>query len=67
MSRIFLLCEHECHGMARSSYTCDGCGLRIERAMDLEKLEGAATPSWRCGTCETTVPSVVAERIKHQR
>lgn len=53
--------------MTHSRYTCDGCGAVIERAMDLEKLEGVRTPSWRCPTCKRPVPSVIAERIKHQR
>lgn len=53
--------------MSRSRYTCDGCGATIERAMDLEKVDGTTTPSWRCLACKTTVPSVIAERIKHQQ
>lgn len=53
--------------MGRSSYVCNGCGVTIERAMDMEKLQGDRSRSFRCRTCKTGIPSVVAERIHHQK
>ncbi|WP_229125028.1 hypothetical protein [Halapricum desulfuricans] len=42
-------------------------GARLDNETDLQKREGTTRPSWQCRVCETTVPSVVAERISHQK
>jgi len=55
-----------CEGMTETSYACDGCGETIETVEDMRKEQGTVSARWRCRLCETTVPSVVAERIKHQ-
>jgi len=53
--------------MARTTYTCDGCGATLDNEKDLQRLDGTTRPTWRCRVCQTTVPSVVAERISHQK
>ncbi|MFW6018376.1 MAG: hypothetical protein ACOCPX_06100 [Halapricum sp.] len=53
--------------MTRTAYTCDGCGARVNNRTDLQKRDGTARPRWHCRVCETVVPSVVAERISHQK
>lgn len=53
--------------MTRTTYTCDGCGALLDNEKDLRKREGTTRLSWQCRVCETTVPSVVAERISHQK
>ena len=58
---------HKHHTMSKSQHVCSGCGATIERAMDMEKVEGDRRRSWRCQTCKTAIPSVVAERISHQQ
>ncbi|WP_169304879.1 hypothetical protein [Halorhabdus utahensis] len=52
--------------MTRSTYICDGCGATLDNEKDLQKDDGTTRPTWRCSRCQTTVPSVVAERISHQ-
>ncbi|QCC50845.1 hypothetical protein [Halapricum salinum] len=53
--------------MTRTTYTCDGCGARLDNEKDLRKLDGTKRPQWQCRICQTTVPSVVAERLSHQK
>lgn len=53
--------------MARTTYTCDGCGAQLDNETDLRRLDGTTHPTWQCGVCQTTVPGVVAERINHQK
>lgn len=50
-----------------SAYRCRGCNALLRTARDLSKLEGTTRPTWRCRQCMTTVPGVVAERLKHQK
>jgi len=52
--------------MTERSYRCRACHTVIETAADMDKLEGTATPSWRCRVCKSEVPGIVAERLKHQ-
>jgi len=33
----------------------------------MRKEQGTVSCQWRCRLCGTTVPAVVAEKIKHQR
>ncbi|QSG10344.1 hypothetical protein [Halapricum desulfuricans] len=53
--------------MTRTTYTCDGCGTQLDNEKDIQKSTGTIRPDWQCRTCGTTVPSVVAERISHQK
>lgn len=53
--------------MARTTYTCDGCGAIIRSKRDLEKELGQVYSSWNCAACGTSVPGVVAEKIRHQK
>ncbi|MFB6201429.1 MAG: hypothetical protein ABEI98_05405 [Halorhabdus sp.] len=53
--------------MTRTTYTCDGCGTRLDNQKDLLWEEGTKGPTWKCARCQTTVPGVIAERISHQR
>jgi hypothetical protein len=52
--------------VTRTTYDCEGCRERIECKDDLRKAEGTVRTRWRCALCGTTVPGVVAEKIKHQ-
>ncbi|WP_169051741.1 hypothetical protein [Halorhabdus amylolytica] len=53
--------------MTRTTYTCDGCGARLDNEKDLTKEDGRVRPSWKCRRCQTSVPPVVAERLTHQK
>jgi len=53
--------------VTRTTYTCDGCGARLDNEKDLQQADATTTPTWKCIRCQTTVPSVVAERISHQK
>ncbi|MFB6163184.1 MAG: hypothetical protein ABEJ86_07095 [Halococcoides sp.] len=53
--------------MSRTTYTCDGCGTRLDNEKDLRKEAGTVGTRWTCAVCQTTVPAVVAERIDHQK
>lgn len=53
--------------MARTTYTCDGCGAVLDNEKDLRRLDGTTRSRWQCVVCQTSVPSVVAERISHQK
>lgn len=52
--------------MTKTSYTCDGCHAGIETVEDMRTVQGTVSVQWRCRICGTTVPAVVAERVKHQ-
>ncbi|MFB6360425.1 MAG: hypothetical protein ABEH59_03790 [Halobacteriales archaeon] len=52
--------------MTRTTHVCSGCGRQIRSKRDLRKDQGAVRARWTCKACETTVPSIVAEKIKHQ-
>lgn len=61
-------CERGSDGaMARTTYTCDGCGADLRSKRDLEKEQGQVYSSWNCSACGTSVPGVVAEKIRHQK
>jgi hypothetical protein len=49
------------------SRRCSGCNALLQTKRDLTKLDGVTKPSWRCRRCQTTVPGIVAERLKHQK
>jgi DNA-directed RNA polymerase subunit RPC12/RpoP len=53
--------------MTNASYACDGCRATIETVGDMRKEQGTVSSQWRCRLCGTTVPAVVAEKIKHQQ
>jgi DNA-directed RNA polymerase subunit RPC12/RpoP len=50
-----------------TAYRCDGCHAELTRKDDLQELQGTERSRWRCAYCQTTVPTVVAERLRHQR
>jgi len=52
--------------MGETTYRCDGCGAELVARADLALDQGSTRRAWRCETCGTTVPAVVAERIQHQ-
>ncbi|WEL21166.1 hypothetical protein HBNXHr_1098 [Halorhabdus sp. BNX81] len=52
--------------MTRTTHICDGCGATLDNEKDLTRNEGTTAPAWKCTRCQTTVPSIVAERISHQ-
>jgi hypothetical protein len=52
--------------VTRTTYECEGCREPIESNDDLEKQDGTVRTHWQCALCGTTVPGVVAEKIKHQ-
>jgi len=51
--------------MSPVSYNCV-CGATLEYKQDLVAEGGGRTPTWLCRECRTPVPSVTAEKIKHQ-
>jgi DNA-directed RNA polymerase subunit RPC12/RpoP len=53
--------------VTRTKYTCEGCGARLDNEKDLLRADATTRPVWKCARCQTTVPSVVAERISHQK
>jgi hypothetical protein len=52
--------------MTRTTHVCTGCGAELRSKRDLRAEAGATRTRWQCRACQTTVPAVVAERIKHQ-
>ncbi|WP_167879946.1 hypothetical protein [Halorhabdus rudnickae] len=53
--------------MTRTTYTCDGCGTRLDNEKDPSTDDGTTRPTWKCLLYQTTVPPVVAERTSHQK
>lgn len=53
--------------MTRTTHVCAGCGAELRSKRDLEKVPGSVYASWKCRFCQTEVPGVVAEKIKHQK
>lgn len=52
--------------MSQSSYRCT-CGKTIRFKQDMTKQPGGGvSETWLCRDCRTPVPSVTAEKIKHQ-
>ena len=51
--------------MSQTSYTCN-CGATLRYKQDLLKEQGDVYPTWKCRDCRSEVPSVTAEKIKHQ-
>ena len=51
--------------MSQSSYRCT-CGKTIQYKQDMVKEGGGVRATWLCGDCRTPVPSVTAEKIRHQ-
>ncbi|MDZ7702240.1 MAG: hypothetical protein U5J98_09380 [Halobacteriales archaeon] len=52
--------------MTRTTHTCAGCGRRLASKRDLRAEQGAVRSRYRCTDCGTTVPGLVAEKLKHQ-
>ncbi|MFB6353688.1 MAG: hypothetical protein ABEJ92_06335 [Halobacteriales archaeon] len=52
--------------MTRTTHVCSGCGRLLRSKRDLREDQGAVRSRWTCKDCGTTVPSIVAEKIKHQ-
>lgn len=53
--------------MSRTVHVCTGCGAEIASKRDLHEEIGSVYSTWKCRRCGTTVPTMVAEKIKHQR
>lgn len=51
--------------MTSATYDCV-CGATLQYKQDLVEERGGRTPTWLCRDCRTPVPSVEAEKIKHQ-
>jgi len=52
--------------MSQSSYRCP-CGKTIQYKQDMvTEPGGGVRPTWLCRDCRTPVPSVTAEKIRHQ-
>jgi hypothetical protein len=52
--------------MSQSSYRCP-CGKTIRYKQDMvTEPGGGVRPTWLCRDCRTPVPSVTAEKIRHQ-
>ncbi len=51
--------------MSPTTHTCAGCHAELRFKDDLEKVPGTR-PTWRCRYCQTVVPGLVAEKLKHQ-
>lgn len=52
--------------MSRTTHICQGCGLELRSKRDLRKEQGQVYSRWTCRDCGTTVPGMVAEKLKHQ-
>ena len=53
--------------MSRTTHVCAGCGAELRSKRDLEKEPGTVRAAWHCRHCGTSVPGMVAEKIKHQK
>jgi len=53
--------------MSRTVHVCAGCGVELASKRDLREEVGSVYSSWVCRHCGTSVPTMVAEKIKHQR
>ena len=42
------------------------CGALLRFKQDLDKEPGTVKTRWKCKDCGTSVPGMVAERIRHQ-
>jgi len=51
--------------MSQSSYRCT-CGKTIRYKQDMVAESGGVRTQWLCRDCRTPVPSVTAEKIRHQ-
>ena len=52
--------------MTRTTHRCAGCGRLLRSKRDLREDQGVVGSRWTCKACQTTVPSIVAEKLKHQ-
>ena len=52
--------------MTRTTHRCSGCGRQLSSKRDLREDQGAVRSRYLCTDCGTTVPSIVAEKLKHQ-